>query len=452
MPNHEPLAFEPLRAQIAAGDAAAAAASYHAADPGPDAARALFGRLDTADSAALVAALPDDRAREVLRWLPREQAASILAQLDSPSAARLIGGLPSDERADFLASLDPQPAAAIQAALAPEARDDAARLLHYPPDTAGGLMETEFLACPADASAQEAIRDIRANQERYAAIGVQYVYLLDGERRLVGVAPIRDLMLAPEAATLRSLIRREPATVRDTNTAHEVALAFDEHPFLALPVVDGRGVMLGVVTRADATESERQEAEDDYRVSQGIVGGEELRSMPVAARARRRTVWLGINLLLCLGGAAVIALHSDTLAGAIAVAAMLPVISATSGNAAMQAAAVSIREMTLGIIDPGAWRRVLSHELTLAGLMALPLGLAVAILARVWGSEWTIGVAVGVAMALNTVVAVGIGALCPLLLRRLRMDPALASGPISTTLADVSGFALTLSLVALAAS
>ncbi len=434
---------------IVADRLAEAAALYQTADPDPDETRAFFGSLDSATAAAFVSAITDEsKAREVLLWLPPEQVGPMIGELDPPVAAALIGQLPSDERADVLASLDDDARTAIQSQLPAEARADAAALLQYPPDTAGGLMETELLKFPTTTTVREAIRDLRSNQERYAQIGVQYIYLIGDNRRLAGVAPLRDLMLAPEDAPLATLIRREPATLRDTDDLHEVANAFDEHTFIALPVVDSNGVLLGVVNRADASESEQHQTEDQYRVSQGIVGGEELRSMPVALRLRRRTAWLGINLLLCLGGAAVIALHQETLAKAIVVAAVLPVVSATSGNAAMQAAAVSIRELTLGIIEPRTWRRVLAHELSLAVLMAIPLGLGVAALARLWGADWTIGAAVGGAMAINALVAIAIGAICPLVLRRFEVDPALASGPIATTMADVSGFALTLTLVA----
>lgn len=202
----------------------------------------------------MLAAITDEaKAREVLLWLPPERTGSILAALDPKTGARLIAGLPSDERADLLAAVPDEPRAEIQAALPAAARADAARLLQYAPGTAGGLMETELLSYPASATVRDAVRDLRANQEKYAAIGVQYVYLLDEARRLLGVAPIRDLMLARQKATISTPIKQAPANVQDTETTDEVVLAFDEHPFLALPAVDGRGVLLGVVNRAEAT-------------------------------------------------------------------------------------------------------------------------------------------------------------------------------------------------------
>lgn len=441
-----------LAEQLDAGDSAGAARAYEAADPGPDATRALFARLSVEDATRLLGSIADRaKSLEVLRWLPEEQIGAILAAMSPGDAAHLLVALPSDERADLIAAVeDDEQRRAIQAAFPDAAKADVARLLAYPPDTAGGLMETEFLALPAGDTVREAIRTLRAGQERYATIGVQYLYIVDGEGRLVGVVPVRDLLLGVEEATLGSLVKSAPATVNDRADMETLIEAFDEHAYMALPVVDERGVMLGVVSRADLFEAEHEEAEEAFRVSQGIVGGEELRSMPIVMRLRRRGAWLGVNLILCLGGAAVIGLYKDTLASAIVVAAVLPVVSATSGNAAMQAAAVSIRELTLGIIDPGAWRRVLVHELMMAGLMALPLGAAVGALAKLWGAGWGIGVAVAAAMAINALLAVGIGAVTPLVLRRLHVDPALASGPICTTVADVLGFALVLSMVAMA--
>lgn len=421
-------------------------------DLSPELVRSVFGSLSPEAVADAIASTTDlARASDIVLWLPVQLSAAALVALDPARAGAILANVPSDERADLLQALSESAREAIRTHLPSPERTDADRLLRYEPDVAGGLMETEFLAYPAHASVRDAIRDLRANQQRYAAINVQYVYLRDNSGRLVGVAPIRDLMLSPEDAALSTLVKRAPATLLDTQPLAEVAAAFEQHSFVALPVVNSSGVMLGVVSRADATEGEQEAAEDDYRVSQGIVGGEELRSMPVGVRVRRRGAWLGVNLVMCLGGAAVIAAHQGTIAKVVVVAAVLPVISATSGNAAMQAAAVSIREMTLGVIDQGAWRRVLLHELALAALLAVPLGAAVALLAALWGAGWTIGAAIGVAMAINAVIAVGVGAVCPLALRRFGIDPALASGPVSTTLADVCGFALTLTLVTLAA-
>lgn len=447
--DQHPQALDAVREALHQGEHERAARLLAEMAPEPADVRSLFGDLPSAAGLPLLHELDDEAIRNVLLWLPPEQSAGLLAEAEPRDAARWVARLPSDERIDLLSLMDPERCELIQAHLPAEARAESARLLRYAPDSAGGLMETELLAHPSSATVRDVIRDIRSNQERYAALGVQYLYVVDEGRRLVGVAQLRDLLMSPEERPLDALVSRGPAFVRDTATTHELADLFDAHAYHGLPVLDENGVLLGAVSRADVIESEHHESEEQYRVSQGIVGGEELRSMPVLVRVRRRGVWLAVNLVLCLGGAAIIAARSDTIAKALVVAAVLPVVSAMSGNAAMQAAAVTIRELALGVIEPRAWRRVLLHELALAGLLALPLGLAVAVLSRLWGAPAGTGLAVGIAMAANTLFAVSVGAVCPLVLRRLNIDPALASGPISTTFADISGFALTLSLVSL---
>lgn len=432
-------------------DPARVAAWLSRMDPESASIRRLLSTVSSTVGAQALASLDAARASGVLLLLPPELAAALLVKIEPQLAAGLLARLPSDERTDLLAAVDIPARERITACLPGTLKAESARLLRYPPSTAGGLMETELIAHPAGATVREVINDLRMNQQRYAALGVQYLYIVDDSRRLLGVAPLRDLLLAPEDALLGTLMRPEPIWVSELTSTQELAGLFDAHPYQGVPVVDASGVLLGTVNRADVTESEQHQSEEQYRRSQGIVGGEELRSLPVGMRVRRRGAWLGVNLVLCLGGAGVIALFQETLANAIVVAAVLPIISATSGNAAMQAAAVSVRELTLGVLEIGGWRRVLVQELGLAAVLAVPLGAAVAGLATLWGAGYTVGLAVGLAMTINVAVAVVVGALCPLLLRRMRIDPALASGPVTTTLADVSGFTLTLGLVTWAA-
>lgn len=439
--------FDPERGASDADDPASMAAWLSAEDSEAGQVRQVLSAVPPTLAAAALGLLRSERAGDILRLLPVEQAGDLLRHLAPLRAAELLALLPSDERTDLLAAVDEHARDDIADLLPASMKAEVARLLRYPPDTAGGLMETEVLAKPGSAAVREVIDDLRINQKRYAALRVQYLYIVDDSGRLLGVAPLRDLLLAPEDALLERLTSPEPVSVRDTASTQELADLFDMHPYHGVPVVDENGVLLGTVSRADATESEQHQSEERYRRSQGIVGGEELRSMPVALRLRRRGAWLGVNLVLSLGGAAVIAVFQETLAKAVVVAAVLPIVSAASGNAAMQAAAVSVRELTLGVVRPRSWRRVLAQELAMAAMLAVLLGSAVAVLATMWGAGWMLGAAVGAGMALNVAAAVVIGALCPLVLRRWSIDPALASGPVTTTLADVSGFALTLAFV-----
>ena len=180
--------------------------------------------------------------------------------------------------------------------------------------------------------------------------------------------------------------------------------------------------------------------------SSGIVGGEELRSMSLWRRSSRRLSWLSVNILLNIVAASVIAFYQDTLAAVIALAVFLPIISDRSGCSGNQAVAVSIRELTLGLLKPNELFRVLFKEAGIGLLNGSVLGALIGIVAWVWQGNPYLGLVVGGALAANTLLAVLIGGLVPLVLRRFGMDPALASGPILTTVTDMCGFFLVLSL------
>ena len=181
----------------------------------------------------------------------------------------------------------------------------------------------------------------------------------------------------------------------------------------------------------------------------GIVGGEELRSMSLARRASRRLSWLSINIVLNVCAASVIAMFQDTLSAVIALAVFLPIVSDMSGCSGNQAVAVSMRELSLGIVKPYEAARVWLQEVKVGMINGVVLGCLIAIAAYIWKGNPYLGVVVGVALMLNTLVAVSIGGTVPLLLKRMKVDPAVASGPILTTITDMCGFFLVLSVATL---
>lgn len=241
-----------------------------------------------------------------------------------------------------------------------------------------------------------------------------------------------------------------PLSIIDAMPLDEVHDVFDRVSFYGIPVVDSRQRLVGVLRRAAMEQAIGNRSERDYLKSQGIVGGEELRSMPVLRRSRRRLAWLSINVVLNLMAASVIALYQETLAAVLALAVFLPIISDMSGCSGNQAVAVSMRELTLGLVRPSEMFRVWLREISVGLLNGLALGALLASAAWAWKGDVLLGVIVGAAMAINTMVAVSIGGVVPLLLRSFRMDPALASGPILTTITDTCGFFLLLSMASAA--
>lgn len=412
-----------------------------------------FDRLDEEHRRDLLSRLEPDQAARIIDQIPDEQAAETLELLPPTSAAAILEELPSHEQADLIRLIDGfdhNEAEAILEAMDPTDAADARALSSYEVHVAGGLMVAEYLSFQQTGTVSEVIQDLRENSDRYRGYDVQYAYVTDKDKRLVGVLRLRDLLLASGGERLDQLMIRNPRTVTDQLPLEELDDFFERYQFVGAPVVNGQYELVGVLLRSAVEEALSERAESDYRKSQGIVGGEELRSMPVRVRSRRRLAWLSINIVLNVIAASVISYYQDTLSQVIALAVFLPMISDMSGCSGNQAVAVSMRELSLGLVRPTEVFRVWCQEIAVGMVNGLALGLLIALVAWIWKGDPILGGVVGLALALNTIVAVSIGGVVPLLLRRLELDPALASGPILTTLTDMCGFFLALSLASMA--
>ena len=249
-------------------------------------------------------------------------------------------------------------------------------------------------------------------------------------------------------ATPISQILNEPRFVPVDYTLDQLDELFECHQLPFVAVVNAEQHLLGVLRRSDLAEALHDRADTDHLKSQGIIGGE-IRSMPIVLRARRRLSWLSVNIVLNIIAASVIALYEDTLSAVIALAVFLPIVSDMSGCSGNQAVAVSMRELSLGIVKPYEAVRVWWQEVSVGLINGSTLGCLLGLAAWLWKGNPFLGLVVGAALAINTVVAVSIGGTVPLLLSRWGVDPAVASGPLLTTVTDMCGFFLVLSLATL---
>lgn len=401
------------------------------------------------DRARLLSLLARESAAELVEVMPKVHAAKALealGALDHAKAAKIIEAMSSDDRADLISAIDDTRAQAILGALPAEVADEIRRLASYEEDSAGGLMLTEYLAFNESMTVRDVLADMEENAERYRDYNIQYSYVVDKDGVLRGVIPIRRLLMARRATPVAEIMVEDPVRVIDTMGFDELRGVFGDFDFLAFPVVDEYERLLGVVERSAVSEAAREEADDLYRASQGIVGGEELRSMPLTLRSRRRLAWLSINIVLNIMAASVIAFHQDTLEAVIALAVFLPIISDMSGCSGNQAVAVSMRELTLGVARPRDIFRVLFKEASVGIINGVILGILIGLVAFLWKGNLALSLVVGSALAANTLIAVCIGGGVPLLLKGFKTDPALASGPILTTITDMCGFLIVLSL------
>jgi magnesium transporter len=260
---------------------------------------------------------------------------------------------------------------------------------------------------------------------------------------------MQSLLMAAPHATLSSIALKNILTCYEHTSLDELGDFFDTYDFYGVPVVSADGQMLGVVLRKNVLEAYAEQVSIEHMESQGIVGGEELRTMPLLLRSRRRLSWLVVNILLNILAASVIAFHQDTLSSVIALAVFLPIISDMSGCSGFQAVAVTMRELSLGTVRTSELMRVWLKEVSVGLINGLVLGALIGVAAWLWKGSIYLGFVVGGALAINTVLAVSLGGIIPLLLKRFGADPALASGPILTTVTDMMGFFLALTFASI---
>lgn len=416
--------------------------------PPGEIARAL-SRLEEDLQFVLLTSLHPEAAADLIEALDDAQASDLVEDLPADHAAAILDEMESDHRADLLGEMDHEDAQAILSHMDPEEAEDVRNLLKFEPDTAGGIMVTEFVMYPSQLTVGDVLNDLHANAETYSDYGVQYAYVSSEQGRLIGVLRLRDLVLSPGPTPITQVMIVNPIYILASTTLDELDDYFERYNFVGFPVTDDDGKMLGVVRRSDFEEAFSDRVEKAFMQFSGIIGGDELRSMPVRSRAVRRFAWLAVNLLLSMIAASVILFFDDLIARVTIVAAIMPIISNMSGCAGNQSIAVSIREMALGLIQPRDFAHVVRKELVVALFNGIALGIIlgalIAVIAAATGQSPWIGAVVGVALTLNTLLATTLGGSIPLILRRLEIDPALAAAPLLMTISDMTSFLLVLS-------
>jgi magnesium transporter len=404
--------------------------------------------LSAEDQRRLLATLTPNRAAMLVEELPSGHAADLFENMEAKDAAPIVEELASDHRADVLAEIRNADAEAIIAELDEDDASEIRELINYGADQAGGLMMTEFASYPMAQTVAEVVRDLTADTVDYQFLTVHYIYVVVKARKLKGVVRLRDLVFADPDEKIGNVATPALSVAPDTGL-EDLEYFFDENDIAAVPVLDDRGLILGIVRRRAVLEALAERAEADSLKAAGIIGGDELRSMPVLVRSRRRLAWLSINIGLNILAASIIAAYEDTLTAVIALAVFLPIVSDMSGCSGNQAVAVSMRELTLGAAQPRDFLRVWRKEAGVGVINGLALGTMLGIAAWLWKGNAILGLVVGGALAANTIIAVSIGGTVPLLLRGLKFDPAVASGPVLTTVTDMCGFFLLLSLASM---
>jgi len=413
-----------------------------------------------ADIADELQRLDPKEAQERLRSLPKSLAAAVVQELDDELRPRLLEGLPDrafsellghlphDEAADVIGELpkDQQEEAIDQ--LPREDRQEVANLLRYPADTAGGIMSDDFLTLDPDQTAEEALRKLRGQVEE-TPDRVSYLYVTNRSGKLVGIISLRDLVFRHGERTIGELMNHDVKCLSVTDDQEKIAQLFEHYHYLALPVVESDGRLVGIVSAREVMGIIRHEATEDMQLMVGL-SGEERTFTPWQTSIKRRLPWLCVNLLTAFVAGGVVQIFEGTIARWTALAIFLPIVAGQGGNAGAQTLTVIVREMALGEMSKGDGRRALIKEAILGICNGLAIGLLVGVVGYFWKGSAMLGVIVGTAMLLNMIAAALSGVFVPYTLKAMKIDPALASSIFVTTVTDVAGFFFFLGLAALA--
>ena len=402
--------------------------------------------MDSDERDQLLVMLGPESAAELIEEAPDELAVTMIEHLEVTEAAKIMEELHSDTQADIVQEMESESSEALLSAMDSESAEGVRKLSLYDADTAGGLMELEAFSFPVDGTVGSVLKSLVEGHEAFERHRGQHPYILDEKDKLVGVVSLRDMLRSKRSVRLADIMH-EPISVHVDTPQEELVDLFDDNPFLGIPVVDEQGILLGVVSRLEVAEAELERAEHESLSRQQI--SDELRSMPTLLRSKRRLAWLSSNIVLNIIAASVISAYEETLAAVIAIAVFLPMVSDMSGCSGNQAVGVSMRELSLGLTRPVDLFHVLKKELGVGVINGIVLGILIGVVAWIWKGNPYLGVVIGMALTMNTLLAVSIGGTVPLVLKHFGVDPAVASGPLLTTVTDMAGFFLVLSLATL---
>jgi magnesium transporter len=410
--------------------------------------------LEPADLADVLAALDQDERVRVVRALPatvsadalaempeRAHAGETLAALGTDRAAEIVAELEDDDAADLLGELPPDAQERILRGL--EDRADVDRLLRYDEETAGGRMTTHVVTVLEADTAQQALESVRRQAEKVEDF--YQIFVVDRAQRLVGVVPLKELVINPPDRPVRAFMTDADIYVGPELDQEEVARIMARYNLESLPVVDRSGRLLGRVTFDDVIDVVEAESTEDILRFGGVPASEELEAGWGAA-VRSRLPWLYVNLLTAFLAGGVVYFFQDTVQRTVSLAVWMPIIAGMGGNAGTQALAVTVRRLALGLIARREFMRVVGKELLVGLVNGLANGMVVALVAVVLHEGARLGLVVFLAMTGNLLVAGFAGAFIPILLERVGVDPAVASSIFVTTFTDVCGFLFLLGL------
>lgn len=421
--------------------------SYHSADLAD-----IFQELKPEERLSCITHINEELASDVIEYLTPQLQVEILGDIDENLASRLVSKLPHDDAADVLGNMEEDETEAFLENLPQKFSSEVQELLTYNEDTAGGIMNPLVLTVFDNMTVKEALDTIRIKAEK-ENMELYYAYVVDKNDHLVGVLSLRTLITAPISANIEDIMSKDIVKIHVDDYQDHIADVFMKYQFNALPVVDLYDRLKGVVTWDDAQDIVEEETTDEILQSSGIVtdlgddDDEDVLTGSIGHAIKARIPWLFITLIGEFIAVSITNKYDHTFSALPVIAAFMPLLAGLGGNIGTQSITLMVRGMSTGLITlSSGWHYILRETVTGLSIGAI-FGVLVILVTWGWKNNVELGIIVGVAMSLNMTIATMIGTCTPLVLKKMKIDPAVASGPVIATTIDVIGLAVYLTLV-----
>ena len=421
----------------------------------------LIDDMPPADAADLIEHLDHDERLHIFELLKPEGAGEVLLEMEAPVQERILSDLDneaiteivqeldSDDAADLVGDLPAERARQIIQTVGEDVSTELRTLLPYPEDTAGGIMALEYVAVHAESTVQEAIETIRNKREEVE--NVYYLFVVDDRQRLVGVVSLKDLVLETPTRKVKEIMNPEVISAYAYNDQEEVAHLVKKYDLVSIPVVDEHHRLVGRITHDDIIDVMEEEADEDIALMAGVINQEIAEESPLKI-SRARLPWLIVGLFGGILAALVINQFEASLEEVVALSFFFPVIMAMGGNTGTQAATVAVRGLATGDISVMNIGKRIWLEMRVALVNGVICGILLSLVVGLWLSSYLLGSVVGIALIVIIISSGFVGASVPLVLKKMDIDPALATGPFVTTSNDIISLFIYLSLVTLTLS
>jgi magnesium transporter len=387
-----------------------------------------------------------DNEGEVLNELSDELRIDFLSEMEVAKVAELMEGLEDDDVADILQQLPDRVTWEVLNSMDQQDRARLERVMLYPEDTAGGLMNTDTITIRAPLTLDVVLRYLRRHEEIPAM--TDSLIVVSRADHFIGLLPLRTLLVSDPSATVREMMDTEVEPIPEDMADSDVARLFERNDWVSAPVVDAEGRVVGRITIDDVVDVIREDADHSLMSMAGLDEDEDTFAT-VYRTAPRRAVWLGINLVTAFIASGVINLFQGTIEKVVALAVLMPIVASMGGIAGTQTLTVLVRGIAMGQIGRNNQMWLINREVMVGILNGALWASVVAVAASVWFDDWNIGLIIAAAMIINLITAAFMGAVLPLLMTRVNVDPALAGGVVLTTVTDVVGFISFLGLATL---